>query len=204
MLLFVGLGNPGTQYARNRHNVGFMAIDAIVAAHGFGAFRNKFQGLASDGRLAGEKVLAFEPLTFMNNSGQAVAAALSFYKLTPADLIVFYDEIDLAPGKVRVKRGGGTAGHNGVRSLDRHVGPDFRRVRIGVGHPGHKDRVHGHVLHDFSKADETWLNPTIDAIAREAPLLAAGDDAAFMSRVAMAINPPDKKDRANDAERDRG
>ena len=152
MLLFVGLGNPGAKHARNRHNIGFMAVDEIVRRHSFGPFRSRFQGLVAEGVLAGEKVQALEPLTYMNNSGQSVAAAVKFYKLDPAEIVVFHDEIDLAFGKVRAKTGGGTAGHNGLRSIAQHIGPDFRRVRIGVGHPGDKDRVHGYVLRDFAKA----------------------------------------------------
>ena len=208
MLLFVGLGNPGTSHARNRHNIGFMAVDEIVRRHSFGPFRARHQGLAAEGRLGGEKVLALEPLTYMNRSGQSVAAAARFYKIATADIVVFHDELDLAPGKVRVKRGGGAAGHNGLRSLSQHLGPDYRRVRLGIGHPGHKDRVHSYVLHDFARADEAWLDPLIDAIAAEAPLLAEGDDSAFMSRVAMAAAPVAKAERpprkGPDADRESG
>jgi len=189
MLLFVGLGNPGAGHARNRHNIGFMAVDEIVRRHSFGPFRSRYRGLIAEGKLAGEKVLALEPMTYMNNSGQSVAAAARFYKIAATDIVVFHDELDLAPGKVRVKRGGGIAGHNGLRSLSQHLGGDYRRVRLGIGHPGHKDRVHGYVLHDFAKADAAWLEPLIDAVAAEAPLLAKGEDATFLNRLAMATAP---------------
>ena len=195
MLLFVGLGNPGTSHARNRHNIGFMAVDEIVRRHSFGPFRSRYQGLVAEGRLGGEKVLALEPLTYMNHSGRSVAAAARFFKIATEDIVVFHDELDLAPGKVRVKRGGGGAGHNGLRSLSRHLGPDYRRVRLGIGHPGQRDRVHDYVLHDFAKADSAWLDVLIDAIAAEAPLLAEGDDSAFMSRIAMATAPVVKGER---------
>ena len=197
MLLFVGLGNPGTQHARNRHNVGFMAVDEIARRHGFGPFRSRFQGLAAEGRIAGEKIIALEPLTYMNRSGQSVAEAVRFYKLAPEDVTVFYDEIDLAGGKLRVKRGGGHAGHNGLRDITNHIGADFRRVRIGVGHPGDKDKVAGYVLHDFAKAEMDGVDKLIDAIAREIDYLVRDDDASFMSRVSMAVNPaaPKPKDQ---------
>jgi PTH1 family peptidyl-tRNA hydrolase len=208
MLLFVGLGNPGTEHARNRHNIGFMAVDEIVRRHSFGPFRSRYQGLVAEGQLAGEKVLALEPLTYMNRSGQSVAAAARFYKIATEDIVVFHDELDLAPGKVRVKRGGGAAGHNGLRSLSQHLGPDYRRVRLGIGHPGHKDRVHDYVLHDFAKGDGAWLDALLDAIAAEAPLLAEGDDSAFMSRIAMATAPVIKDERpprkGPDADHDSG
>lgn len=186
MRLFVGLGNPGSRYARQRHNVGFMAVERIAERHGFGPWRSRFQGRLAEGVLAGERVWLLEPQTFMNDSGRSVAEAVRFMKLPLGDVVVLHDEIDLAPGKVRVKLGGGVAGHNGLRSLATCLGSkDFRRVRIGVGHPGHKDRVVGHVLSDFHKAEQSWLEPLLDAVAEAAPLLAAGDDAGFMNRVAL-------------------
>jgi peptidyl-tRNA hydrolase, PTH1 family len=186
MLIFVGLGNPGSKYENNRHNVGFMAADAIARRHSFSPWSKKFHALACEGQIGGEKVLLIKPQTFMNVSGQSVGEAMRFYKLTPADITVFYDELDLAPGKLRVKRGGGAGGHNGIRSIDDHCGKDYRRVRIGIGHPGAKELVTGHVLGDFAKADAAWLEPMLDAIAAEAPLLASGDESAFMTKVALA------------------
>ncbi|RWM21045.1 MAG: aminoacyl-tRNA hydrolase [Mesorhizobium sp.] len=187
MLLFAGLGNPGAKYANNRHNVGFMAADAIARRHSFSPWSKKFQGLIAEGALAGEKVILIKPQTFMNLSGQSVGEALRFYKLGPSALTVFYDEIDLAAGKVRVKVGGGSGGHNGIRSLDQHVGKDFRRVRIGVGHPGVKEMVHGHVLGDFAKSDREWLDVLLDTIADDVGLLAKGDDNSFMNHVTLAL-----------------
>ncbi|MCW5699842.1 MAG: aminoacyl-tRNA hydrolase [Rhodospirillales bacterium] len=193
VLLVVGLGNPGPGYARNRHNVGFMAVDSIVRRHRFQPFRKRFHGDLSEGVIDGRTVRVLKPMTYMNDSGRAVVAAAGFYKIPPADILVFHDELDLAAGKVRCKSGGGHAGHNGLRSIHAHIGPSYRRVRIGIGHPGDKDRVVGHVLKDFSKADDTWLVPLLDAIADRFPLLAAGDDAAFMSGVALTLNPPKRK-----------
>ncbi|MDG4896339.1 MAG: aminoacyl-tRNA hydrolase [Mesorhizobium sp.] len=187
MLVFAGLGNPGAKYENNRHNVGFMAADAIARRHSFSPWSRKFQGLISEGTLAGEKILLIKPQTFMNLSGQSVGEALRFYKLEPSALTVFYDEIDLAAGKLRVKVGGGSGGHNGIRSLDQHVGNAYRRVRIGVGHPGVKEMVHGHVLGDFAKADREWLDVLLAAIADDAALLAKGDDNSFMNRVTLAL-----------------
>jgi PTH1 family peptidyl-tRNA hydrolase len=187
MLLFAGLGNPGAKYANNRHNVGFMAADAIARRHSFSPWSKKFQGLIAEGTLAGEKVILIKPQTFMNLSGQSIGEALRFYKLGPSALTVFYDEIDLAAGKVRVKVGGGSGGHNGIRSLDQHVGKDFRRVRIGVGHPGVKEMVHGHVLGDFAKSDREWLDVLLDTIADDVGLLAKGDDNSFMNHVTLAL-----------------
>lgn len=190
MHLFVGLGNPGDKYARNRHNIGFMAIDAIARAHNFPPFREKFRGLVSEGTIAGERVLLLKPQTFMNSSGDSVVQAAQFYKVTAADVTVFYDEIDLVPGKVRIKRGGGSGGHNGIRSIDPQIGADYRRVRLGVGHPGSKDAVMPHVLGDFSRADQAWLAPLLDAIAANAGLLLkgdGGDDNTFMNRLAIAV-----------------
>lgn len=187
MLLLVGLGNPGSKYAANRHNIGFMAADGIVRRHGFSAFKtSKFHGSTAEGTIAGEKVVVLKPSTYMNESGRAVGAAVGFYKLTPADVVVLHDEMDLAAGKVRVKRGGGHAGHNGIRSIAQHIGADFRRVRLGVGHPGDKDKVVGHVLKDFAKADQVWLDVVLDAVADNADVLIKGDDALFMTRVAEA------------------
>ncbi len=194
MLLLVGLGNPGEKYARHRHNVGFMAIDAIAGAHGFGPARKKFQGDFREGALGREKAILLKPLTFMNDSGQSVGAAMRFYKLSPADVIVFHDELDLAPGKIKAKIGGGNAGHNGLRSIDEHIGNDFRRIRIGIGHPGDKTRVTSHVLGDFAKSDQDWLSPLLAAIAKSAPHLAEGD-ARYATAVAQALQPP-KEPRA--------
>jgi PTH1 family peptidyl-tRNA hydrolase len=191
MHLIVGLGNPGAQYQHNRHNVGFMAIDAIARDNGFGPFRQKFNALLSEGTLGGEKVLLLKPQTFMNRSGDAVQQACQFYKLGPADVSVFYDELDLAPGKVRVKRGGGNGGHNGLRSIDPQIGLDYRRVRIGIGHPGSKERVNPHVLGDFAKADAAWLEPLLDAIGRNAAMLVAGDESGFMNKLALATQSAD-------------
>jgi len=190
MNVFAGLGNPGAKYAGHRHNIGFMALDAIAEAHGFGPWKAKFQGQCSEGRLGGQKVLLLKPETFMNLSGQSVAEAMRFYRLEPAALTVFHDELDLAPGKVKVKSGGGHAGHNGLRSLQAHLGPEFRRVRMGIGHPGHKDRVSGYVLHDFSRADRGWLEPLLEGIAAGAPELARGDAGRFLTAVALRTSPP--------------
>lgn len=193
MLLLAGLGNPGPRYANNRHNIGFMAVDEIVRRHSFSPWRSRFQADCAEGTLAGRKVLALKPQTYMNESGRSVGEALRFHKLAPEQVIVLYDEIDLAPGKVRVKQGGGTGGHNGIRSLEAHIGKDFWRVRLGVGHPGVKELVHGHVLSDFAKADKAWLEKLLDVVADEIPLLAAGDAPRFMSRVAELTNPPRNK-----------
>ncbi len=196
MKLFVGLGNPGAEHALNRHNVGFMAVDAIATAHGFPAWRKRFQGAASEGKLGDEQVLLFKPGTFMNASGRAVSEAVRFYKLDLSDVVVFHDELDLAPGKVRVKTGGGVAGHNGLRSLSAHIGNEYVRVRIGIGHPGQRDLVTHHVLHDFAKADAAWLKPLLDAIAAEAPYLAEGAVDKFQSRVAHALQAEPSADAA--------
>lgn len=192
MLLLVGLGNPGGKYARHRHNVGFLAVDAIGDANGFGPARAKFQGELRDGSLGGEKALILKPQTYMNDSGRSVGEAARFYKLDPADIIVFYDELDLAPGKLRMKTGGGAAGHNGIRSIDSHIGNGFRRVRIGIGHPGDKSRVTNHVLGDFAKADQDWLEPLLAAVATEAPYLADADNNRFQTAVAQKLAPPRK------------
>ncbi len=190
MKLWVGLGNPGDKYARHRHNIGFMAVERIAQAHGFGPWRARFQGLTSEGTLGGEKVLLLKPQTFMNASGQSVGDAMRFLKIAPADVTVFHDEIDLAPAKLKVKAGGGHAGHNGLRSLHQHIGDAYGRVRLGVGHPGHKDAVPGYVLHDFPKADGAWLDDLLRGIEDGAPDLARGDAAAFQTKVALRLNPP--------------
>lgn len=190
MQLFVGLGNPGAKYARNRHNIGFMAVDRIAEDHGFGPWKAKFQGQIAEGRLGTEKVLLLKPETFMNLSGQSVGEAMRFYKLTPDDVTVLHDELDLAPGKVRVKQGGGHAGHNGLRSIHAHIGEAYRRVRLGIGHPGRKEAVAGYVLHDFAKADEDWLDDVLRGVSDGAPALAAGDGARFMNAVALSTAPP--------------
>ena len=190
MQLFVGLGNPGQKYARHRHNIGFMALDAIAARHGFAPFRKRFRGLVSEGRLGDERVALLKPQTFMNESGRAVAAAMQFYKAGLAEVVVFHDELDLAEGKLRMKTGGGSAGHNGLRSIDRLVGPAYRRVRLGIGHPGDSRRVTGHVLHAFDSEDAGWLMRMLDAVARSADLLAENDNANFMNRVAILTRPP--------------
>ncbi len=187
MQLWVGLGNPGPQYAMHRHNVGFMALDVIAEMHAFGPVQKKFQGWLQEGRIAGIRVLLFKPATFMNESGRAVAEALRFYKLEMAALTVFHDELDLAPFKVKVKTGGGTAGHNGLRSIDPQIGVNYRRVRLGIGHPGHKDRVTRHVLGNYAKAETERLSDLLAAIAAEAAWLAKGDDARFMSDVALRM-----------------
>ncbi|MDF1609690.1 aminoacyl-tRNA hydrolase [Hoeflea sp. YIM 152468] len=186
MLLIAGLGNPGSQYARNRHNVGFMAADAIARRHSFSGFSKKFRGEIAEGTLAGEKVLILKPMTFMNLSGDSVGEAMRFYKIAASDLIVMHDELDLAPGKLRLKIGGGNGGHNGLKSIDAHCGKDYKRLRIGIGHPGHKDRVNPHVLGDFAKSDADWLQPLLDAIADNAEFFARKDDAGFLNKVALA------------------
>lgn len=197
MLILAGQGNPGPAYAGNRHNIGFRAVDAIAARWGFGPERSRFQGLAREGVIetpAGPvKALILKPQTFYNDSGRSVAAALKFYKLTPADLVLFYDEIDLAAGRFRMKTGGGAAGNNGVRSVSAHIGPDFRRARLGVGHPGHKDKVHGYVLSDFHKTETGWVSAMLEAVSDAAPLLAAGEDERYQAEV-MRLAPAEKLD----------
>jgi PTH1 family peptidyl-tRNA hydrolase len=185
MQLWVGLGNPGPKHAMERHNVGFMAADVIADMHGFGPVQKKFQGWLQEGRIGSEKILLLKPATFMNESGRSVGEALRFYKLGVEDLTVFHDELDLAPFKVKVRTGGGLAGHNGLRSIDHHLGPEFRRVRLGIGHPGHKDRVTGHVLGNYAKAEIDALTDMLAAISAEADWLARGEDARFMSDVAL-------------------
>lgn len=190
MKLFVGLGNPGLKYAGNRHNIGFMVLDRIAADHGFGPWRSAHQGMLAEGRLGADKVLLLKPGTFMNLSGQSVQSAVGFYKIALEDVVVFHDELDLAPGKVRAKQGGGHAGHNGLRSIHGHLGEAYGRVRLGIGHPGHKDAVAGYVLHDFAKSDQDWLEDVLRGCSDGAASLAAGDASRFMSAVALRVAPP--------------
>ncbi|MGQ0559015.1 MAG: aminoacyl-tRNA hydrolase [Sphingosinicella sp.] len=187
MQIWVGLGNPGARYAMHRHNVGYMAADAIAEAHGFEPAKKAFGGWTRQGRIGGKRILILKPASFMNESGRAVGEAMRFFRKEPGDVTAFHDELDLTPFKVKAKMGGGTAGHNGLRSLDAHLGPDFRRVRIGIGHPGHKDRVTGHVLGNYAKAERDRLADLLGAIAAEAPWLAKGDDARFMNEVALRM-----------------
>jgi PTH1 family peptidyl-tRNA hydrolase len=196
--LLVGLGNPGPRYAGNRHNIGFMAVDAIVRRHSFSGIRERFHGLSAEGTIGAEKVLTLAPQTFMNDSGRAVQAAMTFYKLQPADIVVLYDEIDLPLGKVRVKRGGGAGGHNGIRSIDAHIGTDYWRVRMGVDHPGQKELVKSYVLMDFFKEEQATVQAMLDAVAEAIPLMIAGDDGRFMNKVNLAINPPPPKKAPGD------
>lgn len=190
MKLIVGLGNPGAKYAANRHNIGFMALDRVAEEHGLGPWKSRFQGLAAEGRLGETRVTLLKPQTFMNLSGQAVGEAMRYLKLTPGDVIVLHDELDLMPGKCRVKQGGGHAGHNGLRSIHQHLGADYMRVRLGIGHPGHKDRVAGYVLSDFAKADQDWLDNLLRGISDGAAALAAGDAGRFQNAVAQRTAPP--------------
>ena len=197
MLIFAGQGNPGPRHAGNRHNIGFMAVDEIARRWRFGPERSKFQSLIREGEIetpdGAVRVLIMKPQTFYNESGRAVGEALKFYKVEPHDLVLFYDEIDLAPGRFRMKAGGGAAGNNGVRSLVAHIGPYFRRARLGVGHPGHKDRVQGHVLSDFHKVDQAWVADLVKAVAEAAPMLAAGEDERYQAEV-MRLAPAEKAD----------
>ena len=190
MKLIVGLGNPGAKYSGNRHNIGYMAVDRIAADHGFSPWKSKHQGVISEGRFGSDKVVLLKPETFMNRSGQSVQAALQFYKLAPEDVIVLHDEIDLVPGKVKCKSGGGHAGHNGLRSIHGHIGDSYDRVRLGVGHPGHKDAVPGYVLRDFPKADAEWLDDVLRGVSDGAAHLVAGDTGKFMNAVALRVKPP--------------
>ena len=190
MKLWVGLGNPGARYGGNRHNIGFMAVDRIAAEHRFSPWRSRFNGLVAEAVLAGEKVVLLKPQTFMNLSGQSVGEAMRYLKLGPEDIRVFHDELDLAPGKCRLKQGGGHAGHNGLRSVHAHIGEAYGRVRLGIGHPGHKDRVADYVLSDFAKADADWREALLTGIAEGAPALASGDGAAFLNAVALRTAPP--------------
>jgi PTH1 family peptidyl-tRNA hydrolase len=198
MIVLAGLGNPGAQYEKNRHNIGFMAVDAFASRWRFGPFRSRFASHASEGTIDGQdgvavRALLLKPQTFMNDSGRAVAEALKFYKLEPQDLVVFHDELDLAPGRFRMKAGGGTAGHNGLRSIGAHIGPHFRRARMGIGHPGDKDRVLGHVLSDFHKSEDAWVKAMCEAAADAAPLLVAGEDEKYQAEV-MRLAPAEKLD----------
>lgn len=190
MILLTGLGNPGEKYAHNRHNIGFMAVDEIADRFEFGPERVKHQGLLREGRIGTEKALILKPQTFMNESGRSVAAVAQFYKIDEADIIVFHDELDLVPGKIRTKTGGGHAGHNGLRSIHAHLGPDYRRVRLGIGHPGDKSKVAGYVLRDFPKADQDWIGPLLASIGAEATWLAKGEDQRFQTAVAQATAGP--------------
>jgi PTH1 family peptidyl-tRNA hydrolase len=187
MLLFVGLGNPGARHAGNRHNIGFMAVDAIAKRHGFQPWRRRFQGVASEGILAGKRLLLLLPGTFMNESGRAVEEAAGFYKIVLSDIAVFHDELDLAPAKLRIKTGGGNAGHNGLRSISAHLGNDYKRVRIGIGHPGAKELVHSYVLSDFAKSERGWVDALCEAVADNAALLAKGEDASFQNKIHLAL-----------------
>jgi PTH1 family peptidyl-tRNA hydrolase len=193
MHLIVGLGNPGSKYQGNRHNIGFMAVDEIVRRHGFSPWRKRFQGETSDGVLAGEKVLILKPLTYMNESGRSVGEAMRFFDIDPARVIVLYDELDLEPGKTRVKLGGGAAGHNGIRSMIAHAGPHFVRVRLGIGHPGDRHLVQPHVLSDFAKSDRAWLETLLQAVADNIDLLVKGEEGSFQNKVHLAVNPPPEK-----------
>jgi PTH1 family peptidyl-tRNA hydrolase len=187
MFLIAGLGNPGGKYQGNRHNIGFMAVDAIYRRHSFSPWSKKFKAEISEGELGGQKVLLIKPQTFMNLSGEAVGEAMRFYKLEPSDLIVIYDELDLAPGKARLKIGGGHGGHNGIKSIDAHCGKEYRRLRLGIGHPGAKELVHNHVLGDFAKADQAWLEPLLDTLADHADMLVRGEDSQLMNKIALAL-----------------
>jgi PTH1 family peptidyl-tRNA hydrolase len=195
MLIIAGLGNPGSTYSGNRHNIGFMAVDAIQRRPGFAPWSKKFKALISEGELGGEKVLLVKPQTFMNLSGEAVGEAVRFYKLGSENVIAIYDELDLLPGKARIKTGGGHGGHNGVKSLDAHLGREYRRLRLGIGHPGSKELVHNHVLGDFAKSDHIWLSPLLDALAENAEMLAKGEDSQLMNKLALATGakPPEEK-----------
>ncbi len=188
MLLFVGLGNPGARHAGNRHNIGFMAVAAIAKRHGFPSWRRRFQGVAAEGLLSGERVLLLLPGTFMNESGRAVEEAAHFYRIALGDIAVFHDELDLPPGKLRIKTGGGNAGHNGLRSISAHLGNEYKRVRIGIGHPGVKELVHSYVLSDFAKAEKPWVETLCEAVADNAGLLARGEDAGFQNKVHLAMD----------------
>ena len=193
MRLVVGLGNPGPGYAGHRHNLGAMAADAIHRRHGFGPWRSRFQGLLSEGLVNGEKLLLLKPQTYMNLSGEAVAAASRFFRIEPKDVIVLYDELDLRPGQIRVKCGGGAGGHNGIRSIDAHIGPDYWRVRLGIGHPGAPELVHHYVLQNFPKADQDGVEKLIEAVAEAFPLIAAGDAGRFQNKVVVLTQPPKPK-----------
>ena len=193
MLILAGLGNPGAKYEKNRHNIGFFAVDEMARRWSFGPWRSRFQGLACEGAIGEQKILLLKPQTFMNESGRSVGEALKFFKLKPEELVVFHDELDMAPGRFRMKLGGGVAGHNGLRSIGAQIGPDFRRARMGIGHPGHKDRVLGHVLSDFHKVEWPWVKALCEACAEAAPMLAAGEDERYQAEV-MRLAPAEKLD----------
>jgi PTH1 family peptidyl-tRNA hydrolase len=199
MKLFVGLGNPGEKYSANRHNIGFMAVDRIAESHGFGPWRKKFQGLVSEGSIGGQRILLLKPETYMNESGRSVGEAQRFLKIPLSDVYVFHDELDLAPGKVKLKAGGGNAGHNGLRSISAHIENDYKRVRLGIGHPGSKDAVIYYVLNDFAKVERAWLSDLLDAVADAAPYLAKGDDARFLSDVARSLYDEPRSEAASKA-----
>ncbi|ODM74495.1 aminoacyl-tRNA hydrolase [Bradyrhizobium elkanii] len=198
MRLFVGLGNPGAKYASNRHNIGFLAVDEIARRHGFGPWRRRFQGETSEGVVDREKVVLLKPATYMNESGRAVQEAANFFKLAPSDITVFQDELELPPAKVRVKIGGGIAGHNGLRSISAHIGNEYRRVRLGIGHPGVKELVHSHVLSDFAKSDRAWVEALCQAVADNAGLLATGYDASFANKVHLTMQAKGFFDKGED------
>ncbi len=195
MILLVGLGNPGDKYIRTRHNIGFMAVDEIADAFSLGPEKSKHQSLMREGTIGTEKVIVLKPQTYMNESGRAVAAVAQFYKLDPAEIIVFHDELDLAPGKLRTKLGGGHAGHNGLRSIHAHIGESYRRVRLGIGHPGDKSKVSGYVLHDFAKSDNDWLGPLLATVAKEVTWLVKGEDQRFQTAVGQVLNTPNKGEK---------
>ncbi|MBL6932836.1 MAG: aminoacyl-tRNA hydrolase [Rhodospirillales bacterium] len=199
MLLLVGLGNPGGDYAGNRHNIGFMAVDEIVRRHSFQLFRSKFNGELAEGRIGTQKVLALKPMTYMNESGRSVGVAAGFYKIPSEDVLVIHDELDLEAGKIRLKSGGGHAGHNGLRSINAHIGEGYRRLRLGIGHPGDKSRVTSHVLKDFAKSDQEWLQPLLGSVADHIAMVLQGDDAGFLNKVALDIK-PEKKNKTKDNE----
>jgi peptidyl-tRNA hydrolase, PTH1 family len=202
MRLLVGLGNPGSSYAHNRHNIGFMALEQMARDHGFSPWRARFQGHVCEGTVGDVKVLALKPNTFMNLSGQAVGEAARFYKIEPDDILIFYDELELAPGRLKAKLGGGSAGHNGIKSIDAHVGPNTWRVRMGIGHPGDKNLVSGYVLQDFAKADQTWLAPFLESASTALPLLVSGDASKFMTKVALLTKPTTPADKPAGAEKE--
>ena len=202
MMIIAGLGNPGAKYAQNRHNIGFMAVDAMASLYRFDSWRGQFKAETAQGTIAGHKVLLIKPQTYMNDSGVAIGQALRFYKAPLDKLVVCYDDLDLAPGKLKVKQGGGHGGHNGLRSIDAHLGPNYWRVRLGIGHPGDKSRVHGYVLGDFSKAEHEWLVPLIAAVAQEAAAIVTGDKVTFTTRVALHLQNEQAKQKTQKAETD--
>jgi len=202
MLLLVGLGNPGNKHENNRHNIGFMAVDEIILRHNFSEPKIKFQGALYEGKLGSEKTLVLKPLTFMNLSGKSVSEVARFYKIPSKNIFVFYDELDLAPGKIKFKTGGGNAGHNGLRSLDQYINKEYHRIRLGIGHPGDKSLVSGHVLGNFSKNDEKWLDPLLDAVSRSAEKLTSGDGVDFLNEVGLLLKPNTPTKKENDKEKE--